>query len=130
MQNPHSGNANLWIVHSQQNPHLQLNETTHGSPPTRRSPEHGDQDIRRRGRRHGPLKTRETNMAYATDIRTGAARGTFSGILKSFSDARAQRKVYLTTLRELRALDTRDLADLGISASEIPFLAREAAYGK
>ncbi|MAM61605.1 MAG: hypothetical protein CMH11_08960 [Maritimibacter sp.] len=53
-----------------------------------------------------------------------------STLLKSFGDARAQRKVYRTTLAELRALNGRDLADLGISRAEIPFIAREAAYGK
>lgn len=71
-------------------------------------------------------------MAYATDIRT-ADHGLFdrvSGIFKAFAEARAQRKVYRTTLKELRELTGRDLADLGISHSEIPFLAREAAYGK
>ncbi|WP_292025280.1 DUF1127 domain-containing protein [Maritimibacter sp. UBA3975] len=71
-------------------------------------------------------------MAYATDIRH-SDHGLFdrvSTLLKSFGDARAQRKVYRTTLAELRALNGRDLADLGISRAEIPFIAREAAYGK
>ena len=66
-------------------------------------------------------------MAYATEItRNHASAGSF---FKSFSEALAKRKVYRETLKELRELDTRDLADLGISRSEIPFLAREAAYG-
>ncbi|MBV7409343.1 DUF1127 domain-containing protein [Maritimibacter sp. DP1N21-5] len=70
-------------------------------------------------------------MAYATDIRTA---GTFSdrvsAVFKAISEARAQRKVFNRTVAELRALDNRDLADLGISRAEIPFIAREAAYGK
>ncbi|MZR12823.1 DUF1127 domain-containing protein [Maritimibacter sp. DP07] len=53
-----------------------------------------------------------------------------STLLKSFGEARAKRKVYRTTRDELQSLDARDLADLGISRAEIPFLAREAAYGK
>ncbi|WP_161350948.1 DUF1127 domain-containing protein [Maritimibacter harenae] len=71
-------------------------------------------------------------MAYATDIRH-ADHGLFdrvSTLLKSFGEARAKRKVYRTTRDELQSLDARDLADLGISRAEIPFLAREAAYGK
>lgn len=71
-------------------------------------------------------------MAYATDIRS-ADHGLLdrvSGVFKSLAVARAQRKVYRRTLSELQALEARDLADLGISRSEIPFLAREAAYGK
>ncbi|MBV7378999.1 DUF1127 domain-containing protein [Maritimibacter dapengensis] len=70
-------------------------------------------------------------MAYATDIRT-ADHGLLdrvSATFKVLAEARAQRKVYRQTLNELRALDGRDLADLGISRAEIPFLAREAAYG-
>lgn len=70
-------------------------------------------------------------MAYATEI-LSADHGLLdrvSAVLKAFGEARAQRKVYKTTLNELRALSARDLSDLGISPSEIPFLAREAAYG-
>lgn len=70
-------------------------------------------------------------MAYATDIRTVklGLRDRVSAILQAFAEAREQRKVYYTTLKELQALNNRELADLGISASEIPFIAREAAYG-
>lgn len=70
-------------------------------------------------------------MAYVSEILS--ARGSLldrvTAVRKSFAEARAQRKVYQTTLAELRSLDNRELADLGISASEIPFIAREAAYG-
>lgn len=71
-------------------------------------------------------------MAYATDIRT-ADHGLLdrvSGTFKAFAAARAQRKAYRETVRELQALTPRELADLGISRSEILYLAREAAYGK
>lgn len=68
-------------------------------------------------------------MAYATDIRS-AGNGTFMdrvhAIVESFRQARVQRRVYLQTLTELRSLNARELADLGISAAEIPYLAREA----
>ncbi|SMH53843.1 DUF1127 domain-containing protein [Maritimibacter sp. HL-12] len=70
-------------------------------------------------------------MAYATEIRTVhlGLRDRVSAIMKSFAEAREQRKVYIRTLNELNALNNRDLADLGISASEIPYIARQAAYG-
>jgi uncharacterized protein YjiS (DUF1127 family) len=71
-------------------------------------------------------------MAYATDIRH-ADHGLLdrvSTLVKSFGEARAKRRVYRQTRDELQALNARDLADLGISRAEIPFIAREAAYGK
>ncbi len=40
-----------------------------------------------------------------------------------------RRRVYAQTLRELKALSDRDLADLGIHRSMIRTVAREAAYG-
>lgn len=70
-------------------------------------------------------------MTYATDIRS-IERGIMDRVhaaMTAFADARAQRKVYRDTLNELRAMTPRDLADVGISACEIPFIAREAAYG-
>ncbi len=71
-------------------------------------------------------------MAYATDIRSNdhGLLDRVSAAFKYLSEARAQRKVYHTTLNELRALNGRDLADLGISRADIPFLARAAAYGE
>ena len=41
-----------------------------------------------------------------------------------------QRSHYHTTLSELSALSDRDLADIGISRSDIPMIAREAAKAK
>lgn len=38
--------------------------------------------------------------------------------------------VYRHTLRELKALSDRELSDLGIHASMIDQIAREAAYGR
>jgi uncharacterized protein YjiS (DUF1127 family) len=70
-------------------------------------------------------------MAYATEF-LSAQGGLFqrvAAIRKAFAEAREQRRVYRTTLNELSSLNNRELADLGISAAEIPFIAREAAYG-
>lgn len=79
------------------------------------------------------MNRKERNdMAYATDIHS-ADHGLLdrvSATFKAFGEARAKRKVYRETINELRALDSRDLADLGITRAEIPFVAREAAYGQ
>lgn len=40
-----------------------------------------------------------------------------------------RRKIYRTTLTELRSLGNRDLADLGLARSELQRVAWEAAYG-
>jgi uncharacterized protein YjiS (DUF1127 family) len=71
-------------------------------------------------------------MAYATEIRTVhlGLRDRVSAMMKAFAEAREQRKVYLRTLNELNMLTNRDLTDLGISAAQIPYIAREAAYGE
>ncbi|TBN38087.1 DUF1127 domain-containing protein [Paracoccus subflavus] len=42
---------------------------------------------------------------------------------------RARRAIYRQTLRELNALTTRDLHDLGIDRAMIGRLAHEAAWG-
>lgn len=44
-------------------------------------------------------------------------------------EALRRRAVYRTTLRELKALNDRDLADLGIAACDLERIAHEAAYG-
>lgn len=77
------------------------------------------------------MRKKDDEMAYATDIRHGdhGLLDRVSALFKAFGEARAQRKVYRETAKELNALSTRDLADLGISRAEIPFIAREAAYG-
>lgn len=53
-----------------------------------------------------------------------------SNFRATVADKMAKRKVFLTTLRELQSLSNRDLADLGLSRSEIKGIAFEAAYGK
>lgn len=51
-------------------------------------------------------------------------------LVKSLRDAIERRSVYNRTVRELRALSSRELADLGIHRSMITRVALEAAYGK
>ncbi|MCO4841874.1 MAG: DUF1127 domain-containing protein [Yoonia sp.] len=71
-------------------------------------------------------------MAFITDTRTGGITISqrFAALRENFAAARAQRKIYTTTVNELEALSNRDLTDLGISRSMIKGIAMEAAYGK
>lgn len=71
-------------------------------------------------------------MAYITETFTGRTTlvERFAALREKFATARAQRKIYTTTLTELESLSNRDLADLGLSRSMIKGVAIEAAYGK
>lgn len=71
-------------------------------------------------------------MAFITDTRTGGftISQRFAALRENFAAARAQRKIYTTTIHELEALSNRDLNDLGLSRSMIKGIAMEAAYGK
>lgn len=82
----------------------------------------------------GAMNTVKSSKSMTTFNITLPANMPFAGRLSSvaatLSDKLAKRKVYLTTLRELNGLSNRDLADLGLSRSDIRFIAMEAAYGK
>ncbi|TPE49683.1 DUF1127 domain-containing protein [Amaricoccus solimangrovi] len=56
---------------------------------------------------------------------TGAAGGS-RGLLRAMKD----HLLYRRTLAELRALDDRELADLGISRFALPEIARQAVRGR
>ncbi|WP_431356724.1 DUF1127 domain-containing protein [Paracoccus marinaquae] len=56
-------------------------------------------------------------------------RGRLMAAVQRFQENRARNAVYRQTVRELNALTTRDLDDLGISRSMITRLAHEAAWG-
>jgi len=49
--------------------------------------------------------------------------------LKATAERMIQNHQYRTTVRELSALTSRDLADLGINASNIRQVAHDCAYG-
>ncbi|MFN6977039.1 MAG: DUF1127 domain-containing protein [Gemmobacter sp.] len=66
-------------------------------------------------------------MAYATSSRSGLAERSLRGLIASMSLMLRRRKMYLRTMRELNALSTRELTDLGLSRSMITRLALEAA---
>ena len=65
-----------------------------------------------------------------------ASRGRSTGLLDRLAslahDIRERRErhaIYRRTVDELNALTDRDLADLGVHRSEVPQIAREAAFG-
>ncbi|WP_126976125.1 DUF1127 domain-containing protein [Frigidibacter oleivorans] len=52
-----------------------------------------------------------------------------SSFVKGVQEFRQRRRVFHQTLRELNALTSRELADLGLSRSMITRVAAEAAFG-
>jgi uncharacterized protein YjiS (DUF1127 family) len=71
-------------------------------------------------------------MAYANNSRV-ASFGLVDRIMAFVATAkaqRAQRAVYLRTVRELEHLSDRELSDLGIARISIEDVARVAAFGK
>lgn len=71
-------------------------------------------------------------MAYVSATRTVTARSAERqmGLFAQLGAALARRRLYARTLNELRQLDDRELADLGISRLSLAQVAHEAAYGK
>ncbi len=68
-------------------------------------------------------------IAQAHPAAASGPRGRLLSAIQRMQDNRARRAVYRQTVRELNALTTRDLDDLGISRSMITRLAHEAAWG-
>lgn len=70
-------------------------------------------------------------MAFITETRTHGITlvQRFTVLLENVAAARAQRKVYTTTVDELDNLSNRELADLGLTRASIKSIAYEAAYG-
>lgn len=71
-------------------------------------------------------------MTAITQNRTATDAGLRTRLttaIQRMQDNRARRAIYRQTVRELNALTTRDLDDLGINRSMINALAREAAWG-
>ncbi|KUF08689.1 DUF1127 domain-containing protein [Pseudoponticoccus marisrubri] len=70
-------------------------------------------------------------MAYASNASAPAQSGLAARINNIVADLRARsarRKVYNQTYRELQSLSNRELADLGLSRSEIRRVAYQAAF--
>ncbi|WP_022707685.1 DUF1127 domain-containing protein [Paracoccus zeaxanthinifaciens] len=68
-------------------------------------------------------------IAHTNAIAETGLRGRMLNAIQRLQENRARRAVYKQTVRELNALTTRDLNDLGISRSMITRLAHEAAWG-
>ena len=71
-------------------------------------------------------------MAYVNSnrIASNGLADRLASFVKAAKSALNQRAVYQNTLRELNALNDRELSDLGIHRELISDVAREAAYGK
>ncbi len=71
-------------------------------------------------------------MAFASDIRT--LESNLAHRIAAFTKSALQRvenyRMYRRTVKELAALDNRELADLGLSRSMIKGVALEAVYGR
>ncbi|MBN2905692.1 MAG: DUF1127 domain-containing protein [Rhodobacteraceae bacterium] len=67
-----------------------------------------------------------THAGHAPVIWTGRARE----MVEVLRHRIARRRVYRQSLRELRALPNRALADLGLNRSTLRRAALEAAYGR
>lgn len=70
-----------------------------------------------------------TVIAQAHTTAEAGLRGRLMTAVQRIQENRARRAVFRQTLRELNALSTRDLNDLGINRSMITRLAHEAAWG-
>ncbi|MDX8348339.1 DUF1127 domain-containing protein [Cognatiyoonia sp. IB215446] len=71
-------------------------------------------------------------MTYNTDTAFAGVSlaQRFAALRADLAERAAKRKVYRTTLNELRGLSDRDLNDLGMSRAMVKGIALEAAYGE
>lgn len=71
-------------------------------------------------------------MAYVNSTRSAQSVlvDRIGSVVTNLGAALQRRRVYNQTLTELRSLNDRELADLGIARSMITEIAHEAAYGK
>ena len=70
-------------------------------------------------------------MAYASNTQSAARNGLatrFDALLIDIRARLARRRVFNQTLHELSQLSNRELADLGLSRTEIRRVAWQAAY--
>ena len=67
-------------------------------------------------------------IAQGGNARSGIAGHLYGGFA-ALKDILARRRAYGRTLRELSALSSEELADLGLTRASIEQVAREAVYG-
>ena len=90
-----------------------------------------DDSATRDNRAAGRAQPLESKMTFASEIR-GFEANLISRIgagLRSLGEAYEKRRLFNQTVRELEALDSRMLADLGLSRGDIFDAAYKAAYG-
>jgi uncharacterized protein YjiS (DUF1127 family) len=121
MQMLHSGIENLSIVQTQQSTIFLSTPTQTGSKT----------QCTKRVLIRSPERT--STMTFYTDTASNATlverlMATVSNVFATLAERHAKRRVFNTTLNELGSLSNRDLADLGISRSEVRRIAWEAAY--
>ncbi|KAA9005611.1 DUF1127 domain-containing protein [Histidinibacterium aquaticum] len=68
--------------------------------------------------------TTNTTLANAP-----AGTGLWARVRAAYTDWSARRAIYAQTYRELSQCSDRDLADLGFSRYDIPYIAERAARG-
>jgi uncharacterized protein YjiS (DUF1127 family) len=69
-------------------------------------------------------------MAQVYKLNSRSLAGRETGVLARIRQSWADYRKFRQTYDELNALGDRDLADLGLVRLDIPFVAREAVYGK
>ena len=68
-------------------------------------------------------------MAYTSNSMIAQTlTGRLRTLVQDFAAEMIRRKIFRTTLTELRGLSDAELADLGLSRSELRSVAHEAAY--
>lgn len=68
-------------------------------------------------------------MAHVAHANSHALDARPTGLLARVRHSLAEYRKFRRTVAELDALNDRELADLGISRTDIRFVAREAVYG-
>jgi uncharacterized protein YjiS (DUF1127 family) len=99
-------------------------------------PKSGAQDVCSAAKGKGEF-TNRSNFGRSTCFYTNAPRSATAGLADRLTalvvdvrESLRRRRLYRDTLRELNALSTRELNDLGIHRSMITRVALEAAYGR
>lgn len=67
-------------------------------------------------------------MAYATDISAIRAAAPKAGVFRTLFARIAQYRTYRATFNELSSMGDRELADIGLSRSQIRSIAYEHSY--
>lgn len=67
---------------------------------------------------------------FADTIAPAGFNTRFGAIFKGFADRLVQKRLYRETVRELEALTSNELRDLGVDRADIPMIARSSVYSQ